>query len=71
MQLFAMTILDLISKKFLYHGIHLYPPMVQEPLPPGVDQGPLIIETSRSNSDTPQSVGLLWTNDQPTVETST
>jgi len=31
----------------------------------------LIIEASRSQSDTPQSVGLLWTGDQPDSETST
>ena len=33
--------------------------------------GLLIIEASRSHSDTPQSVGLLWTSDQPVAETST
>ena len=33
--------------------------------------GLLIIEASRSHSDTPQSVGLLWTSDQPDAETST
>ena len=31
----------------------------------------LIIEVSRSHSDTPHSVGLLWTSDQPVAETST
>jgi hypothetical protein len=31
----------------------------------------LIIETSRSHSDTPHSVGLLWTSNQPDAETST
>jgi len=31
----------------------------------------LIIETSRSHSDTPHSVGLLWTSEQPVAETST
>jgi hypothetical protein len=30
----------------------------------------LIIEASRSHSDTPHSVGLLWTSDQPNAETS-
>jgi hypothetical protein len=29
----------------------------------------LILEVSRSHSDTPQSVGLLWTSDQPVAET--
>ena len=31
----------------------------------------LIIEASLSRSDIPQSVGLLWTSDQPDVQTST
>jgi len=42
--------------------------MAREPL---VGQSLLIIEASRSISDTPQSVGLLWTSDQPETETST
>jgi hypothetical protein len=36
-----------------------------------VGQGRLIVEASRSHSDTPHSVGLLWTSDQPDTETST
>jgi hypothetical protein len=36
-----------------------------------VCHGILIIEVSRSHSDTPHSVGLLWTNDQPGEEIST
>jgi len=32
---------------------------------------PRIIETSRSHSDTPHSVGLPWVHDQPNPETST
>jgi len=36
-----------------------------------VDQSILIIEASRSHSDTPHSVRLLWTSDQPDAETST
>jgi hypothetical protein len=36
-----------------------------------VGQGLLIIEASRSHSDTPHSVGLFWTSDQPDAETST
>jgi hypothetical protein len=36
-----------------------------------VGQGLLIIEASRSHSDTPHSVGLLWTSDQPDAETAT
>jgi hypothetical protein len=30
----------------------------------------LIHDVSRSHTDTPQSVGLLWTSDQPVEETS-
>ena len=33
-----------------------------------VGQGLLVIETLRSRSDTPHSVGLLWTSDQPVAE---
>jgi hypothetical protein len=36
---------------------------------PPVGQGLLIIEASRSHSDTPHSVGILWTGDQPDAET--
>jgi hypothetical protein len=36
-----------------------------------MDQGPLIIEASRSHSDTPHLVGLLWTSNQLIEETST
>jgi hypothetical protein len=43
-------------------------PMAQQPL---VDQGLLIVEASRSHSDTPHSVGLLWTSDRSDAETST
>jgi hypothetical protein len=47
-----------------------------KPLPPMAQQRPvglglLIVEASRSNSDTPHSVGLLWMGDQPDAETST
>jgi hypothetical protein len=41
--------------------------MARQPL---VDLGLLNIEASRSHSDTPHSVGLLWTSDQPDAETS-
>ena len=30
-----------------------------------------IVEASRSHTDTPYSVGLLWRGDQPDAETST
>ena len=43
------------------------PPMTQQPL---ASQEPLIIGTSRSHSDTPHSVGLLWTSGQPDAEIS-
>jgi hypothetical protein len=36
--------------------------MARRPL---VDQGVLIVETLLSHSETPYSVGLLWTSDQP------
>jgi len=36
-----------------------------------VDQVLLIIDTSLSHSETPQSFGLLWTSDQPEADTST
>ena len=39
--------------------------VAQQPI---VNQGLLIIETSRLHTDTPQSVGLLWTSDQPNAE---
>jgi len=42
--------------------------MEQKPL---VGQGLLIIEASRSYSDTPHSVGLLWMTDVPVAQTST
>jgi len=42
--------------------------VAQQPL---VVHGFLIIEASRTHSATPQSIGLLWTSDQPDGETST
>jgi hypothetical protein len=36
-----------------------------------VGLGLLVIEASRSHSDSPHSVGLLWTSDQSDAETST
>ena len=36
-----------------------------------VGHGLLIIDASRLHSDTPHSVGFLWTSDQPDAETST
>jgi hypothetical protein len=46
--------------------LYFFPPVAQQP---PVDQDFLITEVSRSHSDTPHSVGLLWTSDQPDVET--
>jgi hypothetical protein len=43
-------------------------PTAQQPL---LCRGLLIIEASWSHSDTPHSVELLWTSDQPDPETST
>ena len=60
-----------------YHGIYIYIYIyiyicisrAQQPL---VDQGLLIIEASQSHSiDTPHSVELLWTSNQPNEEIST
>ena len=39
--------------------------MVRQPI---VSQGLVIIEASRSYSNTPHSVGLLWTIDQPDAD---
>jgi hypothetical protein len=44
-----------------------FSPIAQEPL---MDQVLFINEVSRSNSDTPHSVGILWKSDQPVAETS-
>jgi len=41
------------------------------PNSPTVGHGLTIVEDSRSHSDTPQSVGLLWTSDQSDAEAST
>jgi len=38
---------------------------------PTVGRGILIVQASRSHSDTPHSVGLLLTSDQPDAETFT
>jgi hypothetical protein len=43
-------------------------PMAQQPL---VGLDPVITEASRSHSNTPHSVGLLWTGDQPDTEAFT
>jgi hypothetical protein len=47
-----------------------FPPLPMAQQPP-VGQGLPTVEASRSHSDTPHSVGLLWTRDRPVAETST
>jgi hypothetical protein len=49
----------------LYFTVLYVSLMVRQPL---VDQDLLTVEASRSYSDTPQSVGLLCTSDQPDAE---
>ena len=56
---------------FFHNSCHIkgyFFSMAQQPL---VGQGFLIIEASRSHSDTPHLVGLFWTNDKHDAETST
>jgi len=55
-----MLVIDSLSNNYFCHGATAV-----------VGQGLLIIEDSWSHSDTPHSVGLLWTSDQPDAETST
>jgi len=47
---------------------HNHFPKAQQPLDV---QDLIIVEASLSHSDTPHSVGLLWTSDQPDAQTST
>ena len=51
--------LDILSFVTIYF-------VAQQPL---MGQGLHIIETSRSHSGTPHSVGLLWTSDRPNADT--
>jgi len=55
---------------FLYHYIHIYTYRIMAQQP-SMGHGLLIIEDSRWHSATTQTVGLLWTSDQPNAETST
>ena len=48
--------------------ITIFFPLVQQP---NVGQDRLILEVSRSGSDTPQLVGFLWTSNRPVAETTT
>ena len=50
------------------HKIYVFMSMSQQPI---VGHDFLIIEASRSHPDTPHSVGLLWTRDQPEEDNST
>ena len=59
-----------IERHQKYESIEISPsprPMVQQP---AVGQVLAIIKDSRSHSDTPQTVGLLWMRDQSDKETS-
>ena len=61
------------SGQLCFWNFHITFFMVQQlpQTPPPVGQGLLICETSRSHTGIPHSVPLLWTSDQPDVETST
>jgi hypothetical protein len=59
---------DFISPENQLETLLLLLPMARQPLG-GLDL--LIIEASPSHSDTPRSVRLLWTSDQPDTEIST
>jgi hypothetical protein len=62
----SATLLEQVKKKFVWKSPFLLPCAK-----PAMGQDLLFIEDSWSNSDTPHSVGLLWTNDQPNAETTT
>jgi hypothetical protein len=59
---FLFSLFQLSSQKTVLFTMAQQPP---------VGQDLIIIKDSRSHSDTPQSVGLLWTSDQLVAETST
>jgi len=61
----SRIILSSITKQWSL--VHSGLSMAQQPL---VDHGLLIIEASRSHSDTWHSAGLFWKSDQPDAETS-
>jgi hypothetical protein len=65
---YVLTIIvRFLTHTYIYRDIDFFPMPEQPP----VGQGLPIIEASRSHSDTPHSVGLLWTSDQPVAETPT
>ena len=53
---------------YVYICMYIYIRMAQRS---NAGQGILILEISRQDNCTPQSVRLLWTNDQLVAETST
>jgi hypothetical protein len=59
------------SSNYIYAYIYIYMYIFSMAQQPPVGHSLLIIEASRSHSDTPHSVGLLWKSDQPDAETST
>ena len=74
LQNFYRSVLIVSTNYLLLHlylrslGIYWDFSMVQQPL---VGKGLLIVDASRSYSDTPHTVRLLWTSDQPDTENST
>jgi len=64
------TARDAVMTQYMKHDRTALLPaiMARQPL---VGQGFLIAEVPRSHSDSPHSLGLLWTSDQLVAETST
>ena len=58
-----------LQMSFGWQSKHLFPPNGK--ISPRCVRAPLTVEDSWSHSDTPHSVGLLWTGDQPVAETFT
>jgi hypothetical protein len=65
-QLCLKSFADLYVDQNLLAECVVVPLMAQHPL---VGHGLLIVEVSPSHLDAPQSVGRLWTSDQPDTET--
>ena len=63
------TLLTLIMHE-LTQDATIFLTMAQQPPSLPMGQVFLTAEDTRSHSDTPHSVGLLWTSDQPVAETS-
>jgi hypothetical protein len=64
------SLLQFHSLLFLCHSSHFTSSSSKCATAPS-GPGPLIVEASRSHSDTPHLAGLLWTSDQPDAEIST